>query len=129
MVSDGLAPPDHIKIDVDGLEHRVIDGMRETLLRPELKSVLVEINFDSPRNLAAVDTMAALGWRYSWDQIRMNRKSLLTVEQIRSYQQRGVGGLNYIFYRDEFYDRLFADLLKIYTPGEPPDVLGLIGSR
>lgn len=129
LIKQGLPVPDHIKIDVDGLEHRVIDGMLETLRRPELKSVLVEINFDSPRNLAAVETMARLGWRYSWDQLRMNRKAVLTVEQIRSYQERGVGGLNYIFYRDDFYDRLFADLLKIYTPGQPPDVLGLMRSR
>ena len=129
LIEQGLPVPDHIKIDVDGLEHRVIDGMRETLTGPRVKSILVEINFDSPRNLATIETLAGLGWRFSWDQLRMNRKSILTVDQIRSYQERGFGGLNYIFYRDEFYDRLFADLLKIYTPGEPPDVLSLMASR
>lgn len=39
-----VPPPTHVKIDVDGLEHHVVAGMAETLARPELKSVLVEIN-------------------------------------------------------------------------------------
>ncbi len=121
LIREGLAVPDHIKIDVDGLEHRVIGGMLETLKRPELKTVLVEINFDNPRNLAVIETFAALGWRFSWEQLRINRSVKFSVEKIKSYQDRGVGGLNYIFYRDEWYDRFFADLFDSYTPGEPLD--------
>jgi len=37
----------HIKIDVDGVEGKIIDGMRRTLQHPSLKSVLVEINHDA----------------------------------------------------------------------------------
>jgi len=114
-----------MKIDVDGLEHRVIGGMSETLSRPELETVLVEINFDNPKNLAAVERITELGWRYSWDQLRINRKTKFTVEQIRNYQDRGVGGLNYIFYRDSVYDRFFAELLELYVPGEEIDAAGL----
>ena len=97
--------------------------MRETLQRPELKTVLIEINFDNPKNLEIIDQITALGWRFSWEQLRINRKVKFTVEQIKSYQERGVGGLNYIFYKDEFYDRFFADLFDAYTPGEPLDSL------
>ncbi|MFN9631896.1 MAG: FkbM family methyltransferase, partial [Erythrobacteraceae bacterium] len=41
LIADGLPVPNHIKIDVDGLEHRVIAGMRETLQQPELRTVLI----------------------------------------------------------------------------------------
>lgn len=118
LVADGLPAPRHIKIDVDGLENRVVAGMTETLSRPELKTVLIEINFDNPKNLAIVEVMESLGWRYSWDQLRMNRRVKFTVEQIKKYQDRGVGGLNYIFYKDDRYDRAFADACERYTPGD-----------
>lgn len=129
LVAEGLPVPDHIKIDVDGLEHRVIQGMLETLRRPELKTVLIEINFDNPKNLEIIDRITDLGWRFSWEQLRINRKVKFTVEQIKSYQERGVGGLNYIFYKDEFYDRFFSELFEAYTPGEPLDALAINKSR
>jgi FkbM family methyltransferase len=119
LVKEGLPAPHHIKIDVDGLEHRVFDGMIETLQQPSLRSVLIEINFDNPKNLAIADRMAQLGWRYSWDQLRTHRKVKFTVDQIKDYQKRGVGGLNYIFYKDEFYDDFFARLFASFTPGQP----------
>lgn len=125
---EGLPAAHHIKIDVDGLEHRVIEGMIDTLRQPDLKSVLIEINFDNPKNLAIVDRMAELGWRYSWEQLRTHRKVKFTVEQIKDYQERGVGGLNYIFYKDEFYDTFFARLFECYTPGEPLDVDGMLAT-
>jgi len=127
-VAEGLPVADHIKIDVDGLEHRVVQGMLETLQKPRLKTVLIEINFDNPKNLAIVEEMERLGWRYSWEQLRIHRTVKFTVEKIRKYQERGVGGLNYIFYKDPFYDRFFASLFESYTPGEPLDVPAVIRS-
>jgi FkbM family methyltransferase len=130
LIADGLPVPDHIKIDVDGLEHRVIAGMLETLKQPSLKSVLIEINFDNPQNLEVIEQFQALGWRYSWEQLRINRKVKFTVDQIKSYQKRGIGGLNYIFYKERFYDDYFSKLFETYTPGEFLDsssVLDLVG--
>jgi FkbM family methyltransferase len=118
LITDGLPVPDHIKIDVDGLEHRVIAGMLETLRQPKLKTVLIEINFDNPRNLEIIDQLTAMGWRFSWEQLRINRKVKFTVEQIKTYQRRGEGGLNYIFYKDEAYDALFQRIFDTYVPGE-----------
>lgn len=118
LVADGLPVPHHIKIDVDGLENRVVAGMVETLKRPELKTVLIEINFDSSKNLDIISLMERFGWRFSWDQLRMNRKVVFTVDQIKKYQQKGVGGLNYIFYKDDRYDRAFAEALERYAPGD-----------
>lgn len=126
LVAEGLPAPHHIKIDVDGLEHRVVEGMIETLSSPGLKTVLIEINFDDPRNLAIVERLTKLGWRYSWQQLRINREVKFTVEKIKSYQERGVGGLNYIFYKDPKYDEIFARLFDAYTPGQPLDVSELV---
>ena len=116
LVSGGLPTPAHIKIDVDGLEHRVIDGMKEVLQNPGLKTVLIEINFDSPKNLAIIEKMLGWGWQFSWDQLRCHRQVIFTVDQIKSYQQRGEGGLNYIFYRDDAHSDFFADYLSKYVP-------------
>ena len=122
LVAAGLPAPDHIKIDVDGLEHRVIDGMIQTLGDQRLKTVLVEINFDNPKNLIIIDKMGELGWRFSWDQLRTHRSLKFTVDQIKGYQERGVGGLNYIFYKDPSYEEFFAELFHSYTPGQPIDI-------
>jgi FkbM family methyltransferase len=37
-----LPPPNHIKLDVDGIEHLILMGASRTLLEPTLRSVLVE---------------------------------------------------------------------------------------
>jgi FkbM family methyltransferase len=118
LIAEGLPTPDHIKIDVDGLEHRVINGMLETLNKPSLKTVLIEINFSNPRNLEAVDKITSLGWRFSWDQLRTHRSVRFSVEQIKGYQERRQGGLNYIFYKDDFYDNYFSRIFESYTPGQ-----------
>lgn len=123
LISEGLPVPHHIKIDVDGLEHRVIKGMMEALRAPQLQTVLVEINYDNPANLEIIERMEELGWRYSWYQLRMNRKARLTEEQVRSFQERGVGGFNYIFYRDERLDSAFERAFHRYSPGETIDLL------
>lgn len=39
----GFPTPNHMKIDVDGGEMEIIEGMRKTLGKPEVKSVLVEV--------------------------------------------------------------------------------------
>jgi FkbM family methyltransferase len=126
LIAEGLPVPQHIKIDVDGLEHRVVEGMLDTLRNPALKTVLIEINFDNPLNLEIVNRLEQLGWRYSWDQLRINRKVKFSVEKIKSYQRRGLGGLNYIFYKDDFYDEFFKKLFDAYAPGELLDTRALI---
>jgi FkbM family methyltransferase len=116
LIAEGFPVPDHIKIDVDGLEHRVVAGMGDILRNSALKTVLIEINFDSPANLAIIDRFGELGWKFSWDQLRCNRKVKFTVEQIKQYQQQGKGGLNYIFYRDDAYTEFFAQYFETYVP-------------
>lgn len=70
-ITDGLTIPGHIKIDVDGLVHRVIKGMVETLQRPELKTLLIEINLDNPKSLAIIEQITNLGCSFSCDLLRI----------------------------------------------------------
>ena len=47
LVSTGQIPiPQHIKIDVDGYEHLVVDGRRGVIESGSLKSILIEIDRD-----------------------------------------------------------------------------------
>jgi hypothetical protein len=66
LVADGVIPvPTHVKIDVDGLEHKVIAGARKTLENRALRSVLVEVNTGLEQHWEAVDLMLELGFDYS----------------------------------------------------------------
>jgi len=42
--------PNHIKIDVDGIENKIVRGAKHTLKDPNLKSLLIELDFDHPEN-------------------------------------------------------------------------------
>lgn len=53
--SDQYGLPTHIKIDVDGLEHKVIAGMGGVL--PTVKSVLVELNTALPEHMKIYEIM------------------------------------------------------------------------
>lgn len=57
----GLPKPNHIKIDVDGLEERIVRGAMETIRSPNLKSVLVELNTESGKINPIVDLLTSWG--------------------------------------------------------------------
>jgi len=44
LLPGDLASPNYIKIDVDNIEYKIVSGLRNTLKKPELQSVLIEIN-------------------------------------------------------------------------------------
>ena len=70
LVAGGAVPaPTHIKIDVDGLEHKVLHGCRSVLADPRLKSVLVEINTNLELHRNIIRDMTALGFGYSGAQV------------------------------------------------------------
>ena len=39
-----LSCPNFIKLDVDGIEHKILDGAKKTLMNNDLKNILVEVN-------------------------------------------------------------------------------------
>jgi FkbM family methyltransferase len=116
----GLPVPNHIKIDVDGLEHRVFNGMRKTLQSPALKTVLIEIDFQHTHCARLVDDMQSMGWRFSMRQLRANRKKILEAEDIERMRRHSKGDLNFIFFKDQFYDDFFAKFFDNYAPPLAP---------
>jgi len=57
--------PNHIKIDVDGLEEQVLAGAARTLADPRMRSLSIEVDEDDPERPKRVDaTLAAAGLRF-----------------------------------------------------------------
>lgn len=52
LVEQGLDVPDHIKIDVDGLEYQILKGGEKTL--PKVKNLLVEIEDKDKENILSL---------------------------------------------------------------------------
>lgn len=85
----GFPAPDHVKIDVDGIEHKVIAGARRALASGRVQSVLVEINTNRDDHMGVVRAMEALGYRWSPEQV---------AQAVRTEGAfKGTG--NYIFHR------------------------------
>jgi len=76
LVEAGVLPvPNHIKVDVDGLEHKVIKGCEKILADHRLRSVLVEINTNLAVHRDIIAHMESLGFRYSDSQVAMALRS------------------------------------------------------
>lgn len=52
----GVPVPHHVKLDVDGNEHRIIRGGRRTLSSPVVKSLLIEINENDRPLIEAIES-------------------------------------------------------------------------
>jgi FkbM family methyltransferase len=90
LIDHGAIPvPTHIKIDVDGLEHKVIAGCKTTLENPLLRSLLVEINTNLEPHNNLVDYLTGLGFAYDSKQADRARRT--------EGESKGTG--NYVFYR------------------------------
>jgi FkbM family methyltransferase len=69
LTASGAIPiPQHLKIDVDGIEHKVIRGAARTLADRRVSSVLVEINGKRDDHWGIVDFMLEQGFSYSEDE-------------------------------------------------------------
>jgi FkbM family methyltransferase len=66
----GMVPfPNHIKIDVDGLEHLVIAGGKQFFADHRLKSVLIEVNTNLQPHQEMVKTLESHGFRFDAAQV------------------------------------------------------------
>lgn len=63
---------DHLKVDVDGFEHRVIGGAAKTIAGA--KSVLLEINRNLPEHQRLIQLMENLGFQYDEAQAESARR-------------------------------------------------------
>ncbi|MDQ3624653.1 MAG: FkbM family methyltransferase [Verrucomicrobiota bacterium] len=60
----GVDPPTVIKVDVDGLEHAILQGASNLLLRPEIRSILLEVNEDlEDETTAVIELLHQKGFR------------------------------------------------------------------
>lgn len=70
LIADGVMPvPNYIKLDVDGFEHKVVSGGKETLRKPEVQSLIIEINPHLPEHRAIIDVLAEFGFSYDPAQV------------------------------------------------------------
>jgi FkbM family methyltransferase len=60
----GIPAPHYLKIDVDSIEERILEGGRQTLRDPALRSVLIEVEAAAtPRNGRLTEALEAAGFR------------------------------------------------------------------
>jgi hypothetical protein len=70
LVAAGVVPvPDYIKLDVDGIEPRIIAGARRVLTDRKLRSLLIETNQNLPDHMQMVAELESLGFRYDRAQV------------------------------------------------------------
>jgi FkbM family methyltransferase len=55
--------PNHIKIDVDGIENEIVKGAATTLANKAVKSVLVELSSDDPEDKKTIDILLESGFK------------------------------------------------------------------
>ncbi|MFN4281040.1 MAG: FkbM family methyltransferase [Alphaproteobacteria bacterium] len=90
LIAQGaISSPNHVKIDVDGLEHKIVSGMAKTLRDPNLRSVLIELNTNVVEHRDIVGVMAEAGFHYYEEQVQKARR--------KEGPHVGIG--NYIFKR------------------------------
>ena len=64
-----LPAPDYLKIDVDGIESKIIQGAKKTLKNKNLKSILIEININRDEDMAIIDTLKKNNFDYDPGQV------------------------------------------------------------
>ena len=62
--------PDHIKIDVDGLEHRVIKGAVESIL--QAKTIIIELNTNLKEHIELVSFIKSFGFKLDETQVNQS---------------------------------------------------------
>jgi len=90
LVAEGVVPvPQYVKIDVDGIEHKVVSGADATFRDPRVKSVLIELNSALDEHWEVVDGMLARGFTYD----------AAEADRARRHEGPFAGTGNYVFRR------------------------------
>ena len=118
----GETNPNHIKIDVDGIEHLVVEGMEKTLRATSLKTVLIELDPNHENHQKIFEVMSDNGFQISDRQI----------DECTLQQGGWAGYCNVIFHRKDcdIVSRLWpteGDLTDVeLDPGFAIDLYGKI---
>lgn len=74
LIGDGaIDPPDHIKMDVDGIEPRIIRGATELLSSGRVNSMLIELTDRLPEHRETIKVLNDFGYKHSMDETEKNR--------------------------------------------------------
>jgi FkbM family methyltransferase len=114
-----VPPPNHIKIDVDGFEYKVARGAAKTFDRPDLKTILLEVDFTLQRSMDIVHYLRERGWKVSDHQLRINQHEYMADGRIEALMKKGKGGANFIFFKDDSYFDYFEEFARTFVPPHP----------
>jgi FkbM family methyltransferase len=96
----GAVPlPQHIKIDVDGHEKKVFNGMQQVLQSDQLQTVLLECDPKLSGTYDIVQSFIAKGWLYNPDQVRLASSGLRPAPAVIADIEQGNYAGNIIFAR------------------------------
>jgi FkbM family methyltransferase len=86
LIADYVMPaPNHIKIDVDGFEHKVIAGGASILKNPALKSLIIEINPALPEHQGMIAQLKQVGFVYDPQQVARATRTEGAFEGVGEY--------------------------------------------
>lgn len=86
LVSNGQVPvPNHIKIDVDGFEPKIIHGARDTLSDRAVRSLLIETNQNLDDHRAMVRLLNEMGFRHDPAQVARAERKEGTFKGVAEY--------------------------------------------
>lgn len=86
LIAEGQVPmPAHIKLDVDGFEHKVIAGALKTLEDKAVKSLLIETNPEIPEHVKMVGQLKDLGFAYDPAQVARAERKEGTFKGVAEY--------------------------------------------
>jgi len=117
LVQSGAIPvPDHVKIDVDKHERKVIDRMRGLLESRAIRTLLLECDPALPHTRDIVSGLLRGGWQVNPDQVRLTRTGIRPADAAMAEVVEGVYGGNIIFGRSA-EDLAFASrALERFSP-------------
>lgn len=86
LIASGVVPvPDHIKIDVDGFEPKVIHGAARTLQDRKVKSLLIEINPALDDHRVLIGELQTLGFSFDPQQVAAAERREGTFKGVAEY--------------------------------------------
>ncbi len=86
LIAQGAMPvPTHVKIDVDGIEPKVMAGAKATLRDKRVRSLLIEINTNLDSHWEIIDWMLESGFDYDLRQADAGRREKGAFEGVGNY--------------------------------------------
>ena len=74
MFSLEITYPSYLKIDVDGIEGKIISESKKILSSSKLESILIEINENRDQDISIINTLKKIGFNFDNDQVNQARR-------------------------------------------------------